>query len=63
MSASGGDFRESNTPDRSGSLAQQKTIEAPEAILTLGKHGGRTAETVSASPTKADGRNRFICQR
>lgn len=29
-------FGESNTPDRSDSLAQQKTIEAPEAILTLG---------------------------
>jgi hypothetical protein len=42
-------FRESNTPDRSDSLAQQKTIEAPEAILTLGKHGGRTAEMFCVS--------------
>jgi hypothetical protein len=33
-------------------LAQQKTIEAPEAILTLGKHGGRTAETVSVRQLK-----------
>jgi hypothetical protein len=33
-------------------LAQQKTIEAPEAILTLGKHGGRTAEMFCASQLK-----------
>ena len=33
-----------NTPDSSDSLTKQKTIEAPQAILTLGKHGWRTAE-------------------
>jgi hypothetical protein len=33
-------------------LAQQKTIEAPQAILTLGKHGWRTAEMFCASQLK-----------
>jgi hypothetical protein len=32
------------TPDSRYSLAPQKTIEAPQAILTLGKHGWWTAE-------------------
>jgi hypothetical protein len=38
-----------NTPDSSGSLALNKTIEAPLAILTLGKHGERSAEMFCAS--------------
>jgi hypothetical protein len=37
------------TPDKSGSLAQHKRIEAPQAILTLGKHGLWTAEMFCAS--------------
>ncbi len=41
-----------HTPDNSGSLAKQKTIEAPQAILTLGKHGGRTAEMFYESQLK-----------
>jgi hypothetical protein len=38
-----------NIPDSSDSLTKQKTIEAPQAILTLGKHGSRTAEMVCAN--------------
>ena len=38
-----------NIPDSSDSLAQQKTIEAPKAILTLGKHGWQFAEMVCVS--------------
>jgi hypothetical protein len=38
-----------NIPDTSDSLVKKKTIEAPQAILTLGKHGSRTAEMVCAN--------------
>jgi hypothetical protein len=41
--------QEDFTPDSSDSLAPQKTIEAPQAILTLGKHGWRTAKMIFAS--------------